>query len=179
VRKSFQSVGGQTPASGLTSAVSAQALAAGAAIALYAGWNARSLWGAWLHSPYDRSDPTAFLIWLLPIVIVWMRHFSRRIPPTLATGIAPFAIALAVSFAGVAVDLRSLEYLSLAVALSGFIPFRPATLLWLPLAASWMPGTGWAFSSHGPLYVNCARIVIGCGSLAITPLLLPRNEPVL
>ncbi len=172
MRKSFQPVGGQTPEPGLRPSVAFHPIAAGIAITLYAAWNARGLVAAWLYSPYDRFDPAAFAFWLLPIAIVWTLH-QRRGPLNL--GIAPFAIALVVSFAGVAVDLRSLEYLSLAVALAGFIPFRPATLLWLACAIAWMPGTGWAFSSNGPLFVNCARVATGLASVAFTPLLFPRK----
>ena len=176
MRKSLQPVGGQPPDCGLSPSVSVQPLVIGTAITLYAAWNARSLLAAWLHSPYDRFDPSAFAFWLLPIAVVRTLQGSGRALPL---GIAPFAVALLVSFAGVAVDLRSLEYLSLAVALTGFIPFRPATILWLCCATAWMPGAGWAFSSHGPLFVNCARVAAGLTSLALTPLLFPRNEPVL
>lgn len=176
MRKSLQPVGGQTPEPSLVPSSAVQPLIIGAAITLYAAWNARGLLAAWLHSPYDRFDPSAFAFWLLPIAVVRTLHRTRWALPV---GLAPFAIALLVSFAGVAVDLRSLEYLSLAVALTGFIPFRPATLLWLLCATAWMPGTGWAFSSHGPLFVNCARLLFGLFSLALSPFLFPRNEPLL
>jgi hypothetical protein len=173
VRKSLQPAGGQTPERGLGPSATVQPLIIGAAITFYAAWNARGLLAAWLHSPYDRFDPSAFAFWLLPIAVIRTLHRPGR---PLSVGIAPFAIALLVSFAGVAVDLRSLEYLSLAVALSGFIPFRPATLPWLLCAIAWMPGAGWAFSSHGPLFVNVSRLACGLLSVALTPLLFPRDE---
>jgi len=176
VRKSLQPAGGETAERGLSHAPesSLQPIAAGAAISLYAGWNARHLLGAWVHSPYDRCDSVAFVLWLFPIGLYWALRRSQEQPRPL--GMIPFAIALAVSFAGVAMDLSFLEYLAFAVALAGFIPFRPASVLWLPCAALWMPGAGWAFSSHGPLPVNAARVGVALCSLLLIPF-LTRDEP--
>ena len=169
MRKSLQPVGPQAPDRGLTAPASLQPLAAGAAITLYAAWNARNLLAAWLHSPFDRCGSVAFLLWIVPILLWAARPSPRRV------SIPAFAVALLISFAGVAADLGALKYLGLALALAAFLPLRPATSLWLPCAAAWMPAAGWAFSAHGPLFVNSARVAVGLAALATTPLLL-RDE---
>jgi len=156
-------------------ASSLQPVAAGAAISLYATWNARHLLAAWLHSPYDRCDSLAFLLWIVPIAFLWMRRLSTDRPARVSS--AAFAIALLISFAGVATDLSVLEYLGLAIALAGFLPIQPATFPWLACAAAWMPAAGWAFSAHGSLLVNSMRAAIGLAALLLTPLFL-HNESI-
>ncbi len=169
MRKSIQFIGRQAPESGLRATL--QAAAAGAAICLYAGWNARGLLAAWLHSPYDRCGSLAFALWVLPIAGLWVKGAGgpERVSP------AAFAIGLAVSFAGVATDLNVFEYLGLAIALAGFLPIRPVTFLWLACAAAWMPAAGWAFSSHGAALVNCARAAMGLAAAVLTPLFLRHD----
>jgi hypothetical protein len=148
---------------------SLQPAAAGAAISIYAIWNARNLLAAWLHSPYDRCGSLAFLLWTVPILSLWMTRLLANRARSTRLSSAPFAIALAVSFAGVAADLSALKYLGLAIALSGFLPVQPATFVWLGCAAAWMPAAGWAFSSHGSILVNSMRATIGLAALLLTP----------
>jgi hypothetical protein len=159
-------------------------VAAGAAITLYAAWNARNLVPAWQHSPYDRRGFPAFLLWNVPLASLWISRLldfqirnSKLEIRNLHGSVSPvvFAIALVVSFSGAAADLYVLEYLGLAIALAGFLPVRPATLAWLACACAWMPAAGWAFSSYGPVLVNFIRAVIGLAAVSMTPLIL-RNE---
>jgi hypothetical protein len=159
-------------------------VAAGAAITVYAAWNARNLVSAWLHAPFDRRGIPAFVLWNVPIACLWIsRLLNSRNPKSEIRNrrcpVSPvaFAIALVVSFSGVAADLYVLEYLGLAIALAGFLPVRPATFAWLACACAWMPAAGWAFSSCGPALVNSFRAVIGLAAVSMTPLLL-RNESV-
>lgn len=151
---------------------SLQPLAAGAAITLYASWNARALLSAWIHSPFDRCGSLAFVLWTVPVACFWVTRMlgdsSRRV------SIPAFAIALVVSFAGVATDLSVIEYLGLAIAMAGFLPLKPATFVWLGCAVAWMPAAGWAFSSHGSVLINSMRAGIGLAALLITPFLLAQ-----
>jgi len=168
-------VGRQAPQSRLSESSSVQPIAAGAAITLYAAWNARHLAGAWLHSPFDRCGSLAFLLWIVPIACLWV---TRRLTGRAGrVSSAAVAIALVVSFAGVATDLSVLEYLALAIALAGFLPVQPATFVWLACAAAWMPAAGWAFSSHGFVLVNAVRAGIGFLALLLTPFFL-RHESI-
>ena len=173
MRKSLQPIGRQAPESGL-SAPELQPLAAGAAIALYAAWNARHLLNAWLHSPFDRCDSLAFFLWVSPVACLWARRLLTGCPARVSPG--AFAISLAISFAGVATDLSALEYLGLAVALAGFLPIRPVTFPWLAFAAAWMPAAGWAFSTQGSILVNSMRAAAGLAALLLTPLFLRHDS---
>ena len=155
---------------------SLQPVAAGAAISLYAAWNARNLLAAWLHSPYDRYGWLAFLLWVFPIGCLWMTRLHTDHAGSKQVSSAAFAIALAISFAGVISDLGALKYLGLAIALAGFLPLQPASFVYLACAAAWMPAAGWALSSHGSLLVNSIRATIGLAAVLLTPCFL-SNEP--
>jgi len=154
---------------------SSRLVPAGIAISLYAAWNARDLLMAWLHSPYDRFGYIAFLLWMLPVGCVWFtRHiFGLAVHGHVRAG--ALAIGLAVSFAGVILDVNAIKYLGLAITISGFLPLQPATYVWLACALGWMPAAGWALSSHAAVLVNCIRIVIGMIALFSTPSFL-RHE---
>ncbi len=167
-------MGRQTPESGLKQS-DLHPVAAGVAITLYTAWNAHNLLGAWLHSPFDRIDSLAFLLWVLPVACLWVaRRFAGR-PGRVA--LAAFAIGLIVSFAGVATDLHVLEYAGLAIALMGFLPVQRATFLWLLCAIAWMPAAGWVFSAHGVATVNAVRAAVGFLAFLLTPLFL-RHESI-
>ncbi len=176
MRKSVHLTGQETAAGCLSvyaaPPVPAQArgscLASGGAITLYAAWNARSLLGAWLHSPFDRCGSLAFLLWIVPVASLWIARRRAKRPGRLSS--AAFAIALLVSFTGVAMDLGVLKYLGLAIAIAGFLPVQRAMFAWLGCCAVWMPAAGWAFSSHGPLLVNAARLMGGVLAILLTPL---------
>jgi hypothetical protein len=148
------------------------AVAACIAICGYAIWNARGLFSAWMHSPYDRCGGLAYLFWIGPVLFVWAGPSSdaRRLNP------AVFAIALACSFAGVVLDLSVLDYAALAIAIAGFVRSRPAIIPWLACSVSWMPAAGWGLSSHGALMVNLMRVAIGLASLLFIPLLICRES---
>ena len=151
--------------------------ASGLAVSVYAGWNARGLVAAWMHSPYDRCGWAAFALWLAPIVYLWMAYPVVAREAMKRCACAAFATGLALSFLGVIIDLSALKYLGLAVALTGFVPLELTTLPWLALAAAWMPGTGWAFNSYGSIAVNAGRIVLAFGAVMLAPSFL-RHEPV-
>jgi hypothetical protein len=172
MRTSVHFVGRQAPGSSLSES-SLQPIAAGAAITLYAAWNARHLLGAWLHSPFDRCDSLAFVLWIVPVLCLWVTRRLKKRPGRVACG--AFAIALLISFAGVATDLSVLEYIAFAIALAGFLPVQRATVVWLACAPAWMPAAGWAMSSNGPFSVNATRAGIGLLAVLLTPLFL-RHE---
>jgi len=149
-----------------------QSVYAGLAISLYAAWNARDLPLAWMHSPYDRMGWLAFLLWLQPLGCFWMCRQVLGAELFKQSGVALFALGLAVSFTGVVVDLNAVKYLGLALSLGGFLPPGPALWAWLGCAAGWMPVIGWTLSLHSTLMVNLIRVVSGLVALFLTPLFL-------
>jgi len=115
---------------------------AGSAVALYTGWNARSLVEAWQHSPFDREDAIAWIIWIVPVFL------SLREGREIRFGWVGTALALA--FAGVVLDLNLLRHLAFGLACAGLTAPRRGFWLWLPMALTWMPVLGW-FLSKGDL----------------------------
>jgi hypothetical protein len=149
----------------------------GAAITAYAAWSARDILTAWVHSPYDRCDSLVFVMWLAPLCYLWMAYPVVAREVLKRSSCAAFAAALGLSFLGVIVDMSALKYLGLAVALAGFLPMQPVTLLWLAAAAAWMPAAGWTMSAHGVPLVCAMRLAVGLGALSLTSSFL-HDEPV-
>lgn len=136
---------------------------AGAAICLYAAWNARDLVAAWRHSPYDRFGWLAFLLWSFPAALAAARRADASA--------AWFGAGLAVSLAGEVVDLNIVKHAGLAIAIAGFFKTRAATLVWLACALGWMPALGWALNASGAVAVNALRILA-----AIVPAIFLRRR---
>ncbi len=114
---------------------------AGVAVALYAGWNARSLFDAWQHSPFDHWDVVAWMIWIIPPIL------SLR--GTQEVRLTWIITALVLTFAGALLDLNLLRHLGFAVACAGLTAPCRGFWLWLPMALTWMPAFGWLLSKYG------------------------------
>jgi hypothetical protein len=152
-------------------------VAAGLGVLLYTLWNARDLVALWVHSQNARCDSVAFVLWLAPIASLWVARPAATRAAVDHSSALVFSIALGLSCAGVMTDVAILKDLGFAVALAGFLPFRRCAWIWLIIAATWMPASGWAFEAHNPALVNSARIVVACLSVALFPFLIPA-EPI-
>jgi hypothetical protein len=148
---------------------------AGAAITLYAAWNSRDLLAAWFHSPFDRMGLPAFVVWLLPLLIMEM---IRQLPEARVGKFfdAGFFLGLGFSLAGVALNLNFLKHLGLAFSCAGFLPLRPALAVWFFSCLAWMPVLGWAFSPAGTFAVNFFRVLLAAGGAVWMSLRLANHE---
>ena len=91
----------------------------------------RDLFMGWLRTPLATPGWVAFLIWLLPVMMLWVP--GRQDAGGLAAGVACLA-------AGGLLSAEMLIYLGLAATVAGLLPFSIAKLAWLVAAAGWMPG---------------------------------------
>ena len=132
--------------------------AAGIAICLYTAWNARDLFSAWRHAPYDRMDALAFAVWIVPAFVCLIRGTEAGFPRLIA--------GLLLSLAGSLVDLNFLKQAALACALAGFARSGPASWFWLACSVSWMPVLGWCASAAGPFPVQILRILLAAAGTA-------------
>ena len=89
----------------------AQMKLAGLAIAFLTAWNARALFEAWRHSPFDRADAVAWVIWMAPVVASLLGSGEASLGWLIAT--------LAISMAGAFLELNLAKQIGFAVACAG------------------------------------------------------------
>jgi hypothetical protein len=130
----------------------AQMKLAGLAIAFFTAWSARALFEAWPHSPFDRADAVAWVIWMVPVVASLLGPGE----PSLGWLIA----ALAISTAGAFLELNLAKEIGFAVACAGLTGGRMSFWLWLPAALGWMPVFGWCISGLGTTMVGGLRVAL-------------------
>lgn len=128
---------------------------AGFVVCLYCAWEARDVMAAWLHSPFDKLGAVAFLVWALPLVVLYR---ASSPPPTW------LFVALGITLLGVAMDLNVMKDAGFAVvcaSIAGVATSRIVSrVVCLGTAASWLPALGWIFSGRGPVEVNCLRVAV-------------------
>ena len=123
-------------------------------------WQARDLFTAWRYGPFDRCDPLAFVLWVVPVVLTWARRDASPVNTTLLLA------AAAVTTLGSALDLNVLQNAALAVALSSFAASRTAFAPWLLAAPAWWPAFGWAVSGWGAEAVGASRLMVAGAAAA-------------
>ena len=131
---------------------------AATAVCLYAAWQARDLPAAWLHSPFDHLGALAFAVWAIPLGI-GIAGNERPRPVWLCA-------SLAISLAGVVLDVNFFKNAGFATALASFLSSGRRTAgrrLWVAGALSWMPILGWLLDGEGPFFVNGLRLAIALG----------------
>lgn len=98
-------------------------------------WSCRDLLVVWRHSPLDRFEWLAFLIWMIPIVLYW----RRGIPPAYRSITVLLGTGLALTLIGILGETHSACHLGLIAILAAFgnrSRFGPA---WWIAALSWIP----------------------------------------
>ena len=128
----------------------------GLAVLGFCAWQARDLFTAWRHAPFDRFDAPAFAVWTLPVALAVRRGRA-------AAGVAsPTLLLLAAvgTLLGSALDLNVLQNAALAVALGSFVVSGAALVPWLLAAPAWMPAFGWLTSGSGVAAVSAARLAV-------------------
>jgi hypothetical protein len=110
----------------------------------FCAWQSRDLLVAWRHAPFDRADPVAFAIWLVPVAFAWAHGRINGLANS-----TWLLVAAAASLLGAITDLHLLPQLALAFALASFLPANTSILPWLLAAVAWMPVLGWGSSAVG------------------------------
>lgn len=124
----------------------------------YCIFEAYDVMGAWSSSPLIRWGWAAFLIWIAP-AIFYVANVRRRGVPREPTLIL-LAAAVLFTLVGTLGDLNASRYLGLALAVSGFLPWTWAMVIWIPSALSWMPAFGWFLRSLPITAVNLLQVSI-------------------
>jgi hypothetical protein len=125
---------------------------AGLATAVFTAWSAGALFEAWQHSPFDRADAVAWVIWIAPVVASLLASGEASLGWLIA--------ALAISMAGAFLELNLAKQIGFAVACAGLTGGRMSFWLWLPAALSWMPVLGWCVSGLGTTMVGGLRVAL-------------------
>lgn len=106
-----------------------------------AAWQAvPSLIDGWRTDLYSRGAPLAFLIWLVPLAIVF---FKQRAAP----GLGWIGLSLFLCAAGSMGEVNLLLHLALATAIAGLSGLALSGFVATLAAAAWLPASGW-FLSH-------------------------------
>ncbi len=117
------------------------AIALPLATSALAAWQAvPSLIEGWRTDLYSRGAPLAFLIWLVPLAIVF---FKQRAAP----GLGWIGLSLFLCAAGSMGGVNLILHLALATALAGLSGLRLSGIVTTMAAAAWLPASGW-FLSH-------------------------------
>lgn len=135
-------------------------------------WQARDLFNAWRYAPFDRFDPLAFVVWLLPVVAARIRRRDGfPLNPTV------LLLAAGTTMLGSTLDLNVLQNLALAAALGSFVVCRASLVPWLLAAPAWMPVFGWVGSGGGFAAVAAMRLTLAGVASAWGWFQLMRPEP--
>jgi len=136
---------------------SGQLKLAGLIVVLYTGWNDCSILQAWQHSPFDRADVVAWLIWMVPVVLCLRSASEIRLAWTVT--------ALVLTIGGAVMDLNLCKDLAFASACAGLTAPRYGFWIWLPMSFTWMPIFGWLFSKYslGVTLIGALRVLFSAG----------------
>jgi hypothetical protein len=126
----------------------------------YCIWNSWGLVPAWNpNTIYERYVWTLFIIWLIPFFYWSYKNnyfFSQNhfIPNQILLG-----CSVLISCLGKIGALHILNNISLALAVSAFIPFSFVFAVWLCVSFAWMPQISWFLSHIVPNYIPWYFIV--------------------
>ena len=127
---------------------------------------ARNLFVTWGAAPMEAMGWVAFVIWLLPLFLLWRPgHYDL---PGLICG-------LGCLLWGVIDSSESLSHIGLAVALGGLLPFAIEKMAWLISGVGWMPAYAADFGVEGVLWVQAGTVLMGLVIYAWAALL--KEEP--
>ena len=77
---------------------------------------------------------------------------------------------------GIIGSLNTLQYVGLALALAGFLPWFWNMIIWILCSVSWMPALAW-LGSHGfPAYVLALRLILAIASASWIIFIMKRNK---
>lgn len=114
--------------------------------------HARELFVTWGSSPMDALGWVAFLIWLLPLGLLW--HPGDF-------DLAGLGCGFFCTFAGAIAGLHWLIYLGLAVTLAGLLPFAMEKMAWVISAVGWMPAYAESLGAEGLMWPRVGTVLIG------------------
>lgn len=127
-------------------------------ICIYCVLNSLNLVETWINSRADRIGALAFILWITPVILFWIRQFKQdnliKDRPIL------LAIGLFCSFNGMAGSLHVLEHIGLAFTISALLPSSRLHPVWLASSIAWLPAFSWIGGRFFPEYLTIARIVI-------------------
>jgi hypothetical protein len=133
----------------------------------YALYEAKDLWFAWNHSPFDAFGWMAFAIWIAPVFVPREKQVYE--PVFVMAGIGLILL-------GQMGELNLLKYLGLAAILAGLQAFKKGREVWLFCSLSWMPLFGYFLSLRLPDLVPPLRLLVA--SLGVLLLLRANREAV-
>lgn len=119
----------------------------------YCLWNARDIIEAWnMGSMYERYGGWLLFVWFLPF-FYWI---CRKLPhhKTYDCNQLILTPAVGISFLGYIGELHVFNNVGLALAISAFIPFSWAWLIWLFSGIAWIPQVSWMLSHLVPNYAS-------------------------
>ncbi len=139
------------------------------AVCAYCAWQSRDLVGAWKDAPFDRLAWLGLAIWCTPIL--WRRARSPE------SGESSVLLALGVTCVlfGTLGSINVIEYLGLALALAGLLPWAWAHIIWIVSSITWMPAFGWLVGRHCPDWVLAARLLVVILSVLLTVVLTRQS----
>lgn len=107
----------------------------------FCAWQSSNLVNAWRYSPFDRLEWLALGIWMAPALAFAAGLLTPG--PAGRRGAWLAWLALAACLAGILTDMHFLKHGALALACAAVTPPFRFEIVWLALAAAWMPALGW------------------------------------
>jgi len=120
------------------------------AILAYTAFNSRELIKAWLYAPLDWLGWLPFVIWLIPLFVVW----RGKNHPAFLWG------AVGATLLGNLASFNALRYAGFSAAIASWAPFTWGTVAWWAGSIAWMPAFGWLGSRYFPDYLFTGRLVV-------------------
>lgn len=131
-------------------------------IACFSIIESRELFSSWVNSPIERLSWIFFGLWLLPIIISWVKKPHQFFFTGANTALG--ALSLFALFLSIILSLNAVAYAGLALSLAACIPWSMYNIPWIISAVSWMPGIGWLLIHWFPdapiLITQIIRLVI-------------------
>lgn len=124
----------------------------------FAFFEARDLWFAWNHSPFDALGWLAFAIWVSPLFLNARKdvHQTKYV-----------IVGIALILLGTIGELNAFIYFGLAAVLGGLQSWRQGRVLWLLGSLSWMPLFGYFLSQFLSCGVNLVRVALATASVLV------------
>jgi hypothetical protein len=129
-------------------------------ILLYCLWNSADMFKSWVSAPYERFSWLFFLLWLLPLIYLWILKSTGKWAGGLPVNNFFLWAALIITLLGILGNINAVIYVGLAFSMASFMPWGPFLLIWLAGSISWMPAFGWIGSHYFPGFVFLFRLLI-------------------
>ena len=142
------------------------------AVPFFCAWQSRDLINAWQHSPHDRLDWLALLVWLLPLAAC----VAGKRRAELSANFILLGGAIVTGLLGELSELHFLNHLALALALAGWLKISFRSLPWLLAAVAWMPVFGWWLAPFSEPMILPLRLALAlAGALCLWSSLKNKN----